>query len=275
MNTEKTEKTDALAAAQTALEAGIAQLVESDTWTQYLKTQARFHRYSFSNVIWLMVQASSRGVEVSQFAGFHAWKDLGRFVTKGSLSFKVLAPMTCKKTDEAGTDRWIVRGFKAVSVFDVSQTDGAPLPEVVKPLEGSSEALQASFATLADFSAKRGVPVTREDLPGSTNGFYSRTESRIVVDASLSDRQALKTLCHEVAHSILHATEEGDTRATKEVEAESAAFIAMHAMGIDTAEYSFGYVAHWSDGDTKLVKAVGDRATKAAKVIIEALGFAS
>ena len=260
---------DKLTEAQAALTAGIKNLVDSDGWKTYLESQARFHNYSFSNVMWLLAQGAARGVSVSQFAGYQTWLNLGRQVRKGETSFRVLAPCGYKKLDEStGEESFRIRGFKAVPTFDISQTEGAPIPEIVTKLQGSSDELKTAFATVAKSCEARGLKVERKELNGSANGYFSRTEKAIVVDSSLSDLQAFKTLCHETAHSLLHDSDEGDSRGTKEVEAESTAFVVLHALGLNSAEYSLGYVAVWANGNLKLVQDVANRVQKTAKTIV-------
>ena len=256
------------------LNQGVTDLIKSEGWETYLTAQATLHNYSFHNAFWLMIQGSQREVRVSHFAGFQSWKKLDRHVKKGEVSFKVLAPCSYKREVEKdeGSSETVsgIAGFKVVSVFDVSQTDGKPLPVIAKTLTEESTEARATFAKLAAWSVSRGVSVTREDAKGP-NGFYSRTDNRIVVDEKLSDVQSLKTLAHEVAHSILHATDEGDSRGTKEVEAESTAFVVLHALGFNSGEYSFGYIASWSEGKPEAVKAVATRVQKAAKQILDVL----
>jgi antirestriction protein ArdC len=256
--------------AQKALETGVANLVASEGWQNYLKTQARFHTYSFANVMWLMSQGIARGINVTRFAGYQTWKALGRQVRKGEQSYKVLAPMGYKKTDErTGEEHFRLRGFKVVSTFEVSQTDGEALPEPCAKLVGDGEELREMFAKLAKFSTSKGLTVAKTEIASGANGFFSRMNREIQVDVRLSDLQALKTLIHETAHSILPNDVDSDARATKEVEAESTAFVVMHALGFDSAEYSLGYVAHWAKGDAKLIQDVAIRVQKCAKAILE------
>lgn len=256
------------------LDAGVASLIASEGWTNYLKAQARLTRYSFNNTFWLLLQGIERDCQVSQCAGFQAWKKLGRQVRAGEKSFKVLAPCSYKrsieKSDGTTEEKTGVYGFRIVSVFDVSQTDGDPLPTVATEILGSDETARAIFAQLSRWSEARGVPVSRENT-GSAGGFFSRSDTRIAVSDTAGDIQALKTLVHEVAHSILHATDEGDTRETKEVEAESTAFVVLQALGLDTSGYSFGYVAVWSKGSKEAVRAVANRVQKTARTILDAL----
>jgi len=259
-------------AAQTELEAGVKALVSSEDWKRHLETQARFHRYSFQNVLWLAIQAAKREMPLSKVAGFNTWKDLGRFVKKGERALNVLAPMLGKKTDEeTGEERRVIYGFKVVSVFDMSQTDGAELPEVCHDVDGNGEAYKALTDKLAAFSASRSVPVTFTDC-GSAQGSFNRMDKAIKVRPEMGDLQTAATLVHEVAHSLLH-TEEDDchSRPEMEVEAESVAFVVMSALGMDVSRCSFGYVAGWSKGDTDLVKKTADRVQKAAKKILEAV----
>ena len=257
-----------------SLDEGVETLIRSEGWEAYLKAQAKFHNYSFNNTIWLTIQGSQRAVDVSRFAGFQTWKSLGRQVVAGAKSFKVLAPISYKKevknADGSTETKNGCGGFRVVSVFDISQTDGEPLAEVCQNLEGESSLANETFTKLAAWSAARGVTVTREHASGA-NGYYIRSEARIVVDDKLEGTQALKTLAHEVAHSLLHSTDEGDTRETKEVEAESTAFVVLSALGIDASGYSFGYIASWSRGSKVTVKAVAGRVQKAAHQILEAL----
>lgn len=260
---------DKLQEAQEALQTGVANLVASEGWQTYLKAQSQFHNYSFQNVLWLLGQAAARGVSVSRFAGYNIWQSLGRHVVKGAVSFKVLAPCGYKKKDEAtGEEQWKLRGFRVASTFDVSQTEGNPLPEPVKILEGSGEELRAAYAKIEKYNISRGLTVAREEIKGGANGFFRRLNREIVVDSNLSDLQALKTLCHETAHSLLHDNEEGDSRSTKEVEAESVAFVVCHALGINSAQYSLGYVASWANGNAKIIQDVAVRVQKTAKIIL-------
>lgn len=261
--------------AMAVLDKGVADMISSEGWVEYLRTQAKFHQYSMHNCLWLMMQAMARGVDVSRFAGFQTWKSLDRHVRKGEKSFKVLAPCSYKREVELadGTTEEVrgIRGFRVVSVFDVSQTDGAPLATLVKELDSSSEAAKGSYDKLVAWLTSKGVTVARESLSGGVYGYYSRTAARIVVDASLSDVQALKTLCHEVGHFLLHSTDDDASRETAEVEAESSAFVILSALGYDTGDYSFGYIAKWSKGSKEIVRGVATRVQKTARTVLEVL----
>lgn len=257
-----------IAEAQKSLEEGLMALTSSEDWLRYLTTQARFHKYSFLNVLWLSVQTSKRGMPLSQVAGFNTWKDMGRFVRKGEKALNVLAPIVVKKTDE---ERRVLVGFKVVSVFELSQTDGEPLPEISHNLEGDGAEYKALADKLVAFSADNGVPVSFEDC-GSALGEYNTVNKTIRIRPGMSDLQTASVLAHEVAHSILHADEEDrHSRPEMETEAESTAFVVMNALGLDTSKFAFGYVAGWSKGDHDLVRKVADRVQKASKTILTAV----
>ncbi len=257
--------------AHKALQDGISSLVAGDDWKRYLMAQSIFHRYSFGNLMWLLGQARGRGVEASHFAGYRTWLKLGRQVRKGEKAFHVLAPLKFRKVVEGGEDVYGIRGFRVESTFEISQTEGEALPEVAKNFEGTSDAIREAFTKLAGWSAARNVPVSRKSTGDESLGFFHR-DGYIVVSDTLSDLQALSILIHEVAHSLLHAADfDRHSRPTNEVEAESVAFIVMNVLGFNSSAWSFGYVAGWSEGDTKIVKTVGERVQKTAKMIVAAL----
>ena len=266
-----TTQTPDLAAAHAVLISSIEAMIASNAWQAHLKVQAAFHNYSFGNIVWLSFQAAGRGIQPQKFAGFNSWKKVGRSVMKGEKSYKVLAPVMVRDRKEE-SDKFVLRGFKVVSTFEKSQTDGKELPEVCSKLQGTSEEALQTYASLAAFATKRGWSVEKGET-GSANGFADLLGKRIVVSPLLSDLQAVKTLCHEVAHSMMHADEIGSHGSdVREVEAESVAFVVLNALGFDSAAYSFGYVAIWSKGDIELVKKTGERVQRAAKTILEALG---
>lgn len=261
------------------LEAGIKDLFSSEKYIEYLQTMSKFHNYSFNNTLLIMFQKP----DASAIAGYNAWRDkFNRQVKKGEKGIKIIAPAPYKKmievekTDKSGkpifdgdgnpvmtTKEIQVPTFKVTSVFDVSQTEGEPLPTIATQLEGNIEAYEKFFRTLKEISP---VPITLEPIDSSANGFFSPVENRIVIKDSLPEMQTIKTTIHEIAHSMLHALpekgEDGvvaddrpDSR-TKEVQAESIAYTVCQRFGIDTSDYSFGYIAGWSSGqDTKELKA--------------------
>jgi len=267
-----TTNDSALAAAHSVLVSSIEAMIASNAWQAHLKVQAAFHNYSFGNILWLTFQAAERGIQPQKFAGFNSWKKVGRSVMKGEKSYKVLAPVMVRDRKNESDKKFILCGFKVVSTFEKSQTEGKELPEVCTKLQGTSEEALSAYAKLAAFATGRGWSVEKGET-GSANGFADLISKRIVVSPLLSDLQAVKTLCHEVAHSMMHADEIGSHGSdVREVEAESVAFVVLNALGFDSAAYSFGYVAIWSKGDIELVKKTGERVQRAAKTILEALG---
>ena len=256
------------------LETGIQELFESDRFRAYLDTMARFHNYSFNNTILIAMQGGQL------VAGYNKWRDeFHRNVKKGEKGIKIFAPAPYKvkkdvpKLDAQGqpvkdkdgntvTEQKEVQvpAFKIVSVFDVSQTEGEPLPSLgVEELTGSVEQYQDFFKALEQTSP---VPIGFEDIPGGSHGYYHLTEKRIAIQEGMSELQTLKTAIHEIAHSKLHAidpeapaADRPDSR-TREVQAESVAYTVCQHYGLDTSDYSFGYVVGWSSGrDLKELKA--------------------
>ena len=259
------------------LETGIMDLFESDRIQAYLDTMARFHNYSFNNTILIAMQGGQL------VAGYNKWRDeFHRNVKKGEKGIKIFAPAPYKvkkevpKLDEQGqpvkdkdgntvTEQKEIQvpAFKIVSVFDVSQTEGEPLPSLgVEELAGDVERYQDFFKALEQTSP---VPMAFEDIPGGSHGYYHLTEKRIAIQENMSELQTLKTAIHEIAHAKLHAIDpeapaaeqqnRPDSR-TREVQAESVAYTVCQHYGLDTSDYSFGYVAGWSSGkDLKELKA--------------------
>ena len=258
------------------LETGIQELFESERYKAYLTTMSKFHSYSFNNTLLIAMQGGQL------VAGYNKWRDdFHRNVKKGEKAIKILAPAPFKakkevqKLDAQGrpvmgkdgkpvteVQEIQVPAFKIVSVFDVSQTEGEPLPSIgVEELTGSVERYGEFFKALEQTSP---VPIGFEDIPGGSHGYYHLTEKRIAIQEGMSELQTLKTAIHEIAHSKLHAIDpeapaiEQDDRPdsrTREVQAESVAYAVCQHYGLDTSDYSFGYVAGWSSGkDLKELK---------------------
>jgi antirestriction protein ArdC len=254
---------------------GITQLTSSERWQEWLTMQSRFHSYSFNNTLLILGQKP----EASRVAGFNAWRKLDRFVRKGENGIWILAPMVYKSDagDEVTTadePTKVIRGFKAVPVFDVSQTDGAEIPEVCIRLEGEDEA--GLFGRLSRVAASIGFSVEDADDLAGANGVCTHDDRRIQVLASNSPAQRVKTLAHELCHAMLHAPGEGrpESRAVLELEAESVAFVVCAAIGITSDDYSFGYVATWCGGDDEALAAIkesGARIQRTADQVISAL----
>ena len=258
------------------LETGIQELFESERYKAYLTTMSKFHSYSFNNTLLIAMQGGQL------VAGYNKWRDdFHRNVKKGEKAIKILAPAPFKakkevqKLDAQGrpvmgkdgkpvteVQEIQVPAFKIVSVFDVSQTEGEPLPSIgVEELTGSVKRYGEFFKALEQTSP---VPIGFEDIPGGSHGYYHLTEKRIAIQEGMSELQTLKTAIHEIAHSKLHAidpeapaieqADRPDSR-TREVQAESVAYAVCQHYGLDTSDYSFGYVAGWSSGkDLKELK---------------------
>lgn len=235
------------------LEEGVKGIYEGEGYKAFLDVMSKFHTYSVNNCILIAMQKP----EATQVAGFKSWqKNFKRSVKKGEKAIKILAPIPHKFTKEIeNKDGEKVQKeiqymtFKAISVFDISQTEGEELPSICKMLKGSVEGFQSLVDKLESLSP---VPVAYEPISGGANGYYSHATNSIVVDAGLSEQHKVKTLIHEIAHSILHNKDNGEEkdadRSTKEVQAESVAYTVCNWLGLDTSDYSFGYVAGWSAG---------------------------
>ncbi len=272
------------------LERGLTELFNSDSYKNYLSTMSKFHNYSFNNTLLIAMQKP----EASLVAGYKAWqKNFDRHVNKGEKAIRILAPAPYKikeerdkidpVTQEIMLDRdgnpqkeeveITIPAFRAVSVFDVSQTDGKPIPQLeAKELLSNVEGYQDMIHAVEAVSP---VPIEMEEIAGESKGYFNREAGRIAVQENMSESQTLKTMIHEVAHSMLHNKEmEQDEQArkdrnTKEVEAESIAYTVCQHFGVDTSEYSFGYIAGWSSGrDTKELKSSMDTIRRTASELI-------
>ena len=275
------------------LEEGLKELFESEKYKTYLSTMSKFHNYSFNNTLLIAMQKP----EATLVAGYKAWqKNFERHVNKGEKAIRILAPAPYKikeerdkldpvtgemMFDENGMPQKeqvevTIPAFRAVSVFDVSQTDGKPIPELeaqelLSTVEGYDDFVQALMNVAP-------VPIGFEDIPGDSKGYFHTEEKRIAVQENMSESQTLKTMVHEVAHSMLHNKEinrddlveaAAKDRNTKEVEAESVAYTVCQHFGIDTSDYSFGYIAGWSSGkDMKELKSSLDTIRKTASELI-------
>ena len=254
------------------LEQGIKELFDSDRYKEYLRVMSKFHNYSFNNTLLIAMQKP----DASLVAGFQSWKNnFKRNVVKGEKGIKILAPSPFKikqemeKIDPAtqkpviGADGKPVKeekeitipAFKVVSVFDVSQTEGKELPDIaVDMLTGDVECFKDVFAALEKTSP---VPIGFEKIEGNSHGYYHLEEKRIAIDEGMSELQTIKTAIHEIAHAKLHDIDPNapkeeragrPDRRTREVQAESVAYAVCQHYGLDTSDYSFGYVAGWSSG---------------------------
>jgi hypothetical protein len=221
---------------------GVAALTTTQEWERWLRAQRAFHRYSFSNVLLILRQFPS----ATRVAGFHRWHELDRFVRKGE------------------------RGIAPAYVFDISQTDGEPLPEIAHRLDGDDSA--GSSVRLEKVAAELGFSVAVTQLPGECNGDCTHELRRIRISDRLAPAHRVKTLAHELVHAILH--EQFEDRGLAELEAESVAYIVCHELALDSSTYSFGYLATWGHGGdkaTQVITASGQRITTAARRILDSL----
>ena len=269
------------------LEKGVKDVFQSDKYKQFLNVMAKFPRYSVNNIMLIMMQRP----DAQLCQSFTGWKQMGRYVKKGEKGISILAPAPYKiereqtKLDEKGRPVFdadgepvkekvevTIRAFKVVKTFDLSQTDGKELPaigpsELVGNIEGYPKLLQA----LQEISP---VPVSFELIDGDAKGFYHLEDKKIVVQDGMSEVQTIKTLLHEMAHQKLHdkdnVPEAKDiSRNGKEVEAESVAYVVCQHYGINTSDYSFSYVAGWTEGkETPELKASLDKIRQTASEFI-------
>ena len=254
------------------LEQGILEVFESERYKEYLRVMSKFHHYSFNNTMLIALQKP----DASLIAGFNAWKNThGRTVKKGEKGIRIIAPAPFKVKQEmekldpktnmplVGADgnaiteekEITIPAYKVVSVFDVSQTEGKELPSIgVDELTGDVSQYEDFFTALKKASP---VPIALEHIEGSAHGYYHLAKKRIAIDDNMSELQTLKTAIHEIAHAKLHdidlnapkeEKENHPNQRTREVEAESIAYTVCQHYGLDTSDYSFGYVAGWSSG---------------------------
>lgn len=255
---------------------GVRDYFKSDTYKKYLVTMSQFHHYSPRNIQLILAQ----NPEATHVASFKKWKDdFDRSVNKGEKALRVLAPMTVKvkdpKTNEVllddnGNERTRTY-FKMVPVFDVSQTTGKELPKPVYDLEGTYEDYGNLYKSAKAVSEANGVPIQFKENLGGPQGLYSRQDNTITILKGMSEQQTLKTIFHEMAHSELHNVEKlletPLKRSTRELQAESVAFVVASHYGLDTRDYTFGYLASWSqdkvglsdlEGQIKIVQKEAD-----------------
>jgi N-terminal domain of anti-restriction factor ArdC len=254
------------------LEQGTEALLTNDAYQAYLTTMSRFHRYSFANSLLIHAQ----NPEATRVAGYQAWRSLGRQVRKGERAIKIFVPFK-KKLEDPGTgeaDERVV-GFGIGHVFDVSSTDGEPLPER-PPLIEATEVTEVSRDVnrrLSRFLIGEGLLLETKELHGSAHGFWNPQKRQIVLRQSEVfdplNVQRTKTLAHEAAH-YLADHKSGVDRQDAEVVAESSAFVALAHFGLHTENYTFGYVAAWA-GDMARIRANLGEVQRVANILITAI----
>jgi antirestriction protein ArdC len=233
------------AEARDAIHRAARALLTSDGWRKWTETRARFHDYSLNNCMLIAMQCP----EATHVAGFKAWKQLGRHVRKGEHSIKIMAPMVVQRRDDNGEKAGeTITLFRAVSVFDISQTDGEPLPEPpCEPVTGDSH--EPYIAKLERFAQSIGYRVEYRPLEHS-GGFCSQSEKLICVSTNKASANGrVRTLIHELAHAVGIPTYKEHGRADAEVIVETAAVIVCGSIGLDTSGESIPYIAGWGEAN--------------------------
>lgn len=222
------------------IENGVNEVYTSETWKKYIKTMSRFHHYSISNSLLIYLQKP----DATYVAGYNAWKaKFQRNVKSGEKAIRILAPFK-KIIQDENDEETMITGFRAASVFDISQTEGKPLPKYMcDQLEGSVK----DYKTFLDrlFLASP-VKIIVHTINGNANGFYNPRGKIIEIRDDLSEIMTIKTCIHEIAHALLHTNQKDLSKQVKETEAESVAYGVCSYYGIDTGNYSFPYIAGWS-----------------------------
>ena len=282
---ERLSASERLKALTDQLEQGVSDIFQSGQYAAYLTAMSKFHHYSFGNAMLIFMQCPN----ASHVAGYHDWKrKFGRQVKRGEHGITIHAPCPYRRREEveetapdgstATTIQLVQRvGFRTVTVFDVSQTEGKPLPELVHKLTGGVVDYERITEAISHLSP---YPISIEAFPGAAFGCCNFAERRILVQPDMSQVQTIKTMIHEVSHAKLHAPKEGaapeenrsEQRSSREVEAESVAYVVCQHFGIDTSDYSFGYVAGWSRGkDLTQLRASLERIRDTAVELIDSI----
>lgn len=268
------------------LKTGVAELMTSDRYKNFLDFRSSLYQYSYNNCLLIAVQ----NPDATMIGSFNFWKANNRYVKKGEKGLLILAPVTAKKQveeylfnkdhtpvlNEKGehvkqpVDKTYVAGFKLTSVFDISQTDGEPIPDILSKLSGNSPKAEVLVNTITSISE---IPISYENITSGANGYYEPDEKnpRIVIKKGMSMDQTAKTLIHEYTHSKLHndINEYRKSRDEAEIQAESTAYVVSKHFGLDTSEYSFGYVSHWAQGkDLESMQETLKIVSDTAKIII-------
>lgn len=277
MKTNKKSTTDKAAQLKEIteqLEKSVKEFMEGDKYKNFLAHMAKFHTYSLNNQLLI----ASQRPDATLCASYNGWLSQHRYVKKGEKGIKIICPVSYKtqhlkdvidpdtkkpKLHPDGSrqqeiEERVHMSFKVGYTYDVSQTDGEPLPEIARQLEGdlddSQKELKEALLQVCP------VPVSFQPIKGSANGYYNLESKEIVIDSNLSERHTLKTLIHEMAHALLHdkdtAPDAPADSSTREVQAESIACVVCQYCGLDTSDYSFGYISGWSSGkDTQELRA--------------------
>ena len=251
-----------------ALRQGVEQLADSVAWERWLRFRRHFHAYSFHNQLLILSQFS----EASQVAGYRAWQELGRQVRRGERGIAIIAPVALRRPHGAEALRLAELElppvtFRVARVFDVSQTEGGPLPSPVG--EMPAEAPPEMLGPLLDLAGRLGFTVEFVELRAGRRGDCSHALRRIRVEVSLGPGRKVKTLSHELAHAILHGAEFSGSRELAELEAESVAYVACQRLGLDSSAYSFGYVASWAGSGVAAARQIAQSGQRILRAVAE------
>lgn len=240
------------------IEKGIAACTTSERYLTYLAVMSRFHKYSFANTICIACQDPA----ATQVAGYHTWQTkFKRYVKKGAKAIYILAPIKKRNED----DEEEIVAFKAMPVYDVRFTAGTPLPTLADPLTGSVNSFSSVIAKLKSIAK---IPIKEVSENFTALGCYDSITSTISIRKGLAEAQYVKTLVHEIAHSRMHSQSTA-TRISKEVEAESVAYIFCQYLNVDSSAYSFEYLTAWSGGNTEILRDSFERIYSTSQQLIK------
>ncbi|MGG3471503.1 ArdC-like ssDNA-binding domain-containing protein [Neobacillus pocheonensis] len=244
------------------LKEGVQKVYFSDKWKEILLFQSRFHNYSFNNMMLIYFQCPT----ATFVAGYTDWQKLGRQVQYKQEGIKILAPSyKIEKDEQTGEKKKKLVGFHQTSVFDVSQTKGAPLPSLTHELTMETATLRDFYETL---KAVCPFPVEEKTITNGSKGYFDHLTQSIAVKKGMAALHKCKTLVHEMAHGYLH-TNSDKSKEMKEVEAEGTAFVVLSYFGFDTSNYSFPYVAGWNGSAfADHIQKAGDTIQKTAEKLI-------
>lgn len=267
------------------LSGAVAELTTSEAWLGMLRVAARFTRYSPSNVLLLWMQAEQRGVTLSRVAGYRTWQAVGRQVVKGARSFAVKAPVRRRLTLEEATERartgqrpafdadgrpaLMVRGFKLERVFRYEDTEGESLPEAPEVGYVTGDTPAEAWDALAALVARDGYRLSADTEDGETRGHTNFTERKVNVDPRYELAERVHILVHELGH--IRSDHEGRrevSRAQRETEAESVAFIVCTVLGLHVGDVATAYVGGWTDGEADTISAAQAAIHTAARSLL-------
>lgn len=277
------QRAEQIEALTNQLNTAVEQLTSSDAWLSMLRISSQFHNYSFRNMLLLWLQAEQRGMALTRVAGFQKWISLGRHVIKGAKALKVFAPRKYRLTPEEaakigpsaydgqGRPKYVIRGFKLESVFDISQTEGEPLPEQPDLGYVTGDTPDGAWEALAAMVAGLGFLLTELAEDGGARGHTNYTDRIVNIDPTYPLPEKVHILVHELGHALCDHENREIMREQRETEAESVAYVVCSALGLDLGDVSTVYVAGWSDGDAEIIQSAAEAIHKAAQVILRDL----